>query len=1582
MKDPIQFQTKDYPSKEILDNLHPFVKEWFTSKFRDFSPPQKYAIRNIQLGINSLISSPTGSGKCVTPDTPILVSEKGKVKIVTGQQLIDKTQNTPLIARFDKTGKLHYIDGLESFSFNGHFTENQQAMVFHEDYKGNVIRIKTSYGREVTVSPEHPLLVERNENKVWIPARELKIGERIGVPRRIDLPELKIKLPWREAILDVKNKAKYVVDFEEYCRLKTITQNFKSFNPQKEDYYKFQLLTGKSMKDIATETGMGLTTIHRIFRKKTLYGREKIHEIFKQIRKNKFQKNEIIAQGNDGKITRFSFPKYVNEAVARWTAFVTAEGFIGEYPHGQVIAVCQKNKKGLLKQFHRDTKNLFGLTFTQKTDKDFILHATYAARFISKLLGIKSGKGRYVNLPDWLLNSTKRCKHEFVRVFFSLEAEAKENEVRLTQASRQKIEVLNYVLMSFNIFCSIGRTEKFASNTKEKIKRTYHTITIRGIENLKKFITFSFEHSAQNKISKHCKSKPSGKTIGKHYFDYQKIGSLSKNYKTRRDFEKDLGSVYEVVRRTGTITEDAMRKVIPRALEFGNQTLLLELEEKTSANLMWLQITNLETKHYEGKLVDLSVPGLENFVGGFGGLYLHNTLSAFLAIINHLVDQADKGILENRVYAVYISPLKALANDINRNLTEPLKEISEIAKKYNRKLKIKVGTRTGDTTPSQKASMLKNPPHIIITTPESFAIMLTTMKFSEMIRSANYMILDEIHSLAENKRGVHLSLSMERLARYCKFTRIGLSATVAPLEEVAKFLVGMEDPDKQQFRPCQIIDINRIEKGKYTKRLDLKVVSPVKDVMNASHNQMQEGMYNMIHDMIQNHRSTLIFTNTRAATERVVHQLKERYPKNYANILDVDEEQDILTKAEGKDHEHLAEEAELNTLPINERPALKEKSLIGAHHGSLARKHRLKIEDMLKAGQLRCVVCSTSLELGIDIGYIDLVILLGSPKSVARALQRIGRSGHKLHAEAKGRIIVLDRDDLVECSILLKSAMDKKIDRIDIPFNALDVLAQQIYGLAIEEVQDVESAFISIRKAYPYHQLSRDDFISVMNYLSGKHTELEKRSIYSKIWWDEDEGKFGKRGKLARLIYMTNVGTIPDETAIKVKIQDAIIGTVTEDFAERLKPGDVFVLGGEPYEFRFSRGMTVQVRTSAGKLPTVPSWISEMLPLNYDLASEIQKFRKYVWQMLNHGKNKEEIIEWLTEYLYNDEKSVESIYQYFYEQHNFSEIPHEGRLVIEHFRDGNKRYVFVHTLYGRRTNDVLSRAMAYVNGKLTGRDVEIGITDNGFYLKSTMPIQAHRALKLIQPDELYQLMDLALDKSEVLKRRFRHCAARALMILRNYKGESKSVGKQQMSSHLIMSALKRIDINFPILKEARREILEDLMDIKHAHEVITKIQKNNITIKEETTEIPSPFAFNLVMQGYTDLLKMEDRVEFVRRLHKMVLAEIEGKPKEQTEVLPKPEFTYERLWDKQREEERLKESDFKAYLKLKLSKAARKEKLQPEYIFELNRIIDEEQGSYPGKFKEWLRHFLVGTIPKYWPDDLVKYLKEKEDTLK
>jgi len=1329
------------------------------------------------------------------------------------------------------------------------------------------------------------------------------------------------------------------------------------------------------------------------------------------------------------------------------------------------------------------------------------------------------------------------------------------------------------------------------------------------------------------------------------------------------------------------------------------------------------------------------------------------TLTAFLSILNYLITLARKNELENKVYCIYSSPLKALNNDIFVNLTKPLKEIEELARIKGIELqKIRIGLRTGDTTTNEKTKMLKNPPHIFITTPESLAIVLTSKRFIELFYGVEFLIVDEIHSL-DNKRGVYLSISLERLETISKITpvRIGLSATIEPLDVVANFLVGRD-------RQCLIADI------KSTKKTEIKVLTAVTDLIDTDAYNLHSSLYGLIDKLIQEHKTTIVFTNTRAATERVISHLKDLFPENYIenigahhsalskehrfeieeklrngelkcvvclsgntkildnkgnwtkikdikkekiqsvnnrlkinenkvkNIFKIKNDENLLkVKTEfGKeiictrDHKFLViddsgnlswKEAEnieigdfvgtmrnykfnelkgeeietvifdnypekyflflkkefldeLKSMILSKHKTIKEywqnnfknelgysqfihtlkgeygfkikvlrkiieflniskieafksisfvssekykmpklvinqdmmrllgfmlaegyiteetlfvsnrnknlldyykkliKNLVGKEpwekkgstgtpilgwsskflggflknlgfkYGRKARisnapnfifrlnsdlifsflsgyldgdgyverkkkddriyavgfctaskdmaedlsrlllregilssirskycdeiqklkdggeiikrgwfydvvvlggnnlrkfaekinpirenlmrvkevlnlegytnrdvipnlgeklralrnkidissyklqklglnpiKYELgtreisrkqlgkllslyksknkflsylansdlfweKIKSKEEIGQEEFVYnlevendhnyiandfltknCSTSLELGIDIGFIDLVILLGSPKSSARALQRIGRAGHKLHDISKGRFIVLDRDDLVECAILAKEAIERKIDKIHIPRNCLDVLSQQIYGMSIQKTWDIDEMFSVIKKSYCYSNLSKEDFMSVISYLTGDYG-LENRNVYAKIWYDKDTKQVGKKGKLARVIYMTNIGTIPEESFMTVVIgqgqgKDQKIGMIDEAFLEKMKISDVFVLGGKKYQFLYTKGMKVYVKAGIKKNPTIPSWFSEMLPLSFDSAMEIQRFRKLLNEKFEKKQSKQQIIDWIKEYTYSQDSVALAIYRYFYEQYNYAKIPHKTQFIIEKY-NGEKNYVIFHSLYGRRVNDALSRAIAYLIGQKTKRDIEIGINDNGFYLAGeNLPIE--KAMSLLTPENLHEILNEAISNTEILKRRFRHCAARSLMILRNYKGRRKSVGKQQMSSFFLLNTINKLTKNFPILKEARREVLEDLMDIEQAKQVLQWIKDKQVNIITINTSLPSPFATNLILQGHYDLMRMEDKIEFLKRIHNEVMKEIIGK---------------------------------------------------------------------------------------------------------
>jgi len=820
------------------------------------------------------------------------------------------------------------------------------------------------------------------------------------------------------------------------------------------------------------------------------------------------------------------------------------------------------------------------------------------------------------------------------------------------------------------------------------------------------------------------------------------------------------------------------------------------------------------------------------------------TLSAFLSTLNDLFRMGDQDELEDRVYVLYVSPLRALNNDIHRNLEEPLEGIREKAEEMGYDMpEVRSAVRTGDTPDSERRKMLRKPPHILITTPETLGIILNAPKFRKKLEDVKYVITDEIHSLCDNKRGVHLSLSYERLQEMANndFTRIGLSATQAPIDEIAKYLVGYEyDEDDEEYRTrgCNIVDVAA------SKQMNLNVITPVDDLIYTDPSETRAEAYDILNDLVQDHESTLIFTNTRAATERVVKTLKSNYPDDY------------------------------------------DSDNVGAHHSSMSRDKRLEVEEGLKHGGLKVAVTSTSLELGIDIGYIDLVVQMGSPKGVARGVQRIGRSGHKLHAKAKGRMVVMDRDDALECSVLVKDAKEDNMDRVHIPDNCLDVLSQHIVGMGCNRKWGLDEAFNVIRRSYNYRDLSREDYDEILDYVAGEYAELEDQHVYGKIWIgedDEDPGTqvFGSRGKMTRVIYMTNIGTIPDESSYDVYTRGDknYVGSLDEGFLDRLTKGDVFVLGGSTYQFSYARGMKVYVDAVPERSPTVPSWYSEMLPLSYDLGRHIGEFRGKIAEQLDMGFGEEEITEWMHSTYYLDDNTARSIYSYIEEQYRYMDVvPTDSTILVEKtVDDDNKLNIVFHTIYGRKVNDALCRILAHLLSKRIGSNVGMVVDDHGFVLTCPRrPIDIDDMIDDLTGVDLRQVLKKAIRKTELMKRRFRHVASRALMIIKNYKGNKKSVGKQQMKSHFLLSACEKIDKEFPIIKETYREIMEDAMDIRHAEEVVDGLREGDIEYQVEETRVPSPFAHNLVLQGQSDVIMLDDKQERLQQLHQQVMERIEG----------------------------------------------------------------------------------------------------------
>src|SRR6056297_311240 len=828
------------------------------------------------------------------------------------------------------------------------------------------------------------------------------------------------------------------------------------------------------------------------------------------------------------------------------------------------------------------------------------------------------------------------------------------------------------------------------------------------------------------------------------------------------------------------------------------------------------------------------------------------TLASFTAILNELFrrEREQEAGLDNSVYCLYVSPLKSLANDIHRNLEVPLQGIAE---KMDGDPSVRHAIRHGDTDDSARQKMLDETPHILNTTPETLAILLNSPKFKQKLETVEYVVVDEIHSLADGKRGTHLAVSLERLERMAERspTRIGCSATVEPLEDIAEFLVGCEasggergDSDATS-RDYEIVDT------RFVREFDIELQCPTDDLIGTPREVVNERFYDQLHDLIGDHTNTLVFTNTRSGAERVLQNLRERYPA-------YDDENS------------------------------------GCHHGSLSKEARQSIEQDLKDGSLDVVTTSTSLELGIDMPHIDLVVQVGSPKSVASLLQRVGRAGHQLGETVTGRVIALDRDELVECAVMLKKAEEGFVDRVFVPEEAYDVAAQHVYGMAINEVRPEREVREILRGAYPYRNFADEQFETLFRYLTAYYEGLEEKNVYAKIWRDENDppdGEYhypefdvgeplvGKRGKLARVIYMTNIGTIPDSFTCDVftRADSEWVGDLDEEYLDTLEKGDVFVLGGQTFEYQYRRGSKVYVDRTNGR-PTVPSWFSERLPLSYDLGRGILDFQGDLLERFQkRGKPAGRV--WLREFPL-DENSVRAVTRMFDEQVRYAgpeSVSTERRLAVEVEldRDEYERHYYVHSNYGRKFNDGLSRVVAYRCANAANTNVSVAVADHGFTVSMPLnrKVDVAQILRDISPEEVRSDLRSALDGTDLLQRYFRINATRSLLILKRYKGYEKSASEQQVSSEMLLGFAQDLD-QFAVVEETYREIIEDRLAVDAIEAVMAAVQDGEIEVTQTRVDTPTPKAFGLATLMASDVVLAEDESAVLQEFHERVREEI------------------------------------------------------------------------------------------------------------
>jgi ATP-dependent Lhr-like helicase len=719
-------------------------------------------------------------------------------------------------------------------------------------------------------------------------------------------------------------------------------------------------------------------------------------------------------------------------------------------------------------------------------------------------------------------------------------------------------------------------------------------------------------------------------------------------------------------------------------------------------------------------------------------------------------------------------------------------------------------------------------------------------------------------------------VSLERLEALANGspTRIGCSATIEPLSQMAKFLVGYEPvadssddvsggeadggdgaatgsesamAGEREPRDYEIVD------ARFAREFDLELECPTDDLVHTPRDVVTGEFYESLHEHVQGATNTLVFTNTRSGAERVLHNLRDRY--------------------DAYDEENSA-----------------------CHHGSLSKDVRQEVEQKLKDGELDVVTSSTSLELGIDMPHVDLVVQVGSPKSVAAMLQRVGRAGHRVGETVTGRVVALDRDELVECAVMVKKATEGFVDSVNVPERCQDVAAQHVYGMAIAEIRPEADVKRILQGAYPYRHYGDDDWEQLLGYLTADYEGLEDKNVYAKVWRDENDepgGEYhydeyepgevlmGKRGRLARVIYMTNVGTIPDSFACDVYTRsgDEWVGQLDESYLDTLEPGDVFVLGGSNFEYKYRRGSKVYVdRTAAA--PTVPSWFSERLPLAYDLGCEVLAFQETLLEKYERGGTPA-VRHWLRE-MPIDEHAVRALSRMYDEQVRYAgaeSVSTPDRLAIEEARDRDayERHYYVHSNYGRRFNDGLSRLLAYRIAQEANANVTVAVADDGFTLKLPLnrKVDVVGIVEDLDPDAVRSTLRQAVQGTDLLQRYFRIDATRALMILKRYKGYEKSAKQQQVASEMLLSFAEDLD-SFAVVEETYREILEDKLHVEGIEAFARSVQEGDVEVARTRVESPSPRAFGLATLMASDVVLAEDESAVLQEFHQRVVDEIEG----------------------------------------------------------------------------------------------------------
>jgi ATP-dependent Lhr-like helicase len=831
------------------------------------------------------------------------------------------------------------------------------------------------------------------------------------------------------------------------------------------------------------------------------------------------------------------------------------------------------------------------------------------------------------------------------------------------------------------------------------------------------------------------------------------------------------------------------------------------------------------------------------------------TLAGFLGVFDFLLRKLDRQEPIEGVQCIYISPLRALAYDIEKNLQQPIAGLG-----LEKELAIHL--RTGDTTQANRAKFRRTGAPFLVTTPESLAVMLAQESYAVHLRHCRFVIVDELHSFAGNKRGADLAISLERLEKICRETidesaraewtsqrdvpticRVGLSATAAPLETLARFLVGADSPLHGSApstpaaplrRSGSLLNVERkcvIAEAKTERHSIVEVFSPIRRDPYPPAGYTGARLYAELADLIRRQQSVLVFTNVRSAAEQIGLRLKELLP-------------DLSDQIE-------------------------------THHASLDRSVRLEVEDRLKNGELRAVVCSTSLEMGIDIGAVDLVVMVATPKGVSRAIQRIGRSGHSMNRTSHGVLVATNVSDLVEATVTARLVRQHTLDPVEVQEKPFDVIAQHVVGMAALRPTATEEIFATITAAYPFRELTRAEFARILQYLEGGGESLARQysGVFGKIRTEDDLVSLA-HPRIGRE-FLINIGTIVSEGFVSVLLKRRRLGSVEENFVKQLQPGDLFILAGRVLRLIETGVNEVYVERADGHLPTVPRWNAAKMPLTSGLARAVRQLRSELAEQIENENESEDSVDWLVERYDLSRANAQAIVEQFRAQLSVSEIPVGQKMLIELYREEERSHYFFHSLIGRSANDALSRIVAWRVRNRIGGNALVTIDDYGFLLTlrrfQEMPLEDWRLC--FEREGAEEDLHRALRGSELVKWQFRGVAQTGLMVPRNLPGRERKKKQLAWSSEVLFRVLEQHEPDHPLLVEAYRQAMHTFLDAENTYQFLDEVSGFSWKLRE--LPAVSPFSFPIYASVIKESMMLEDPAAAIERIYHEMYGRLE-----------------------------------------------------------------------------------------------------------